>query len=91
MGRIGDDSPVAQRDAEHPDVVEVVVGTLHLASCAYLVDHGQLVDLASYDRRITAVALAMDIPLFEPEGSPAAKAGVTRKAGSSLSPNACRS
>ena len=38
---------------------------LHLASCAYLIDHGQPVVLASYDRRMTAVALAMDIPLFE--------------------------
>ena len=48
---------------------------LHLASCAYLIDHGQPVELASYDRRMTAAALAMDIPLFEPE---AAKARVTR-------------
>ena len=38
---------------------------LHLASCAYLVDHGRPVSLASYDRRMTAVARAMDIPLFE--------------------------
>ena len=42
---------------------------LHLASCAYLVEHGQPVALASYDRRMTAVARAMDIPLFELEGS----------------------
>lgn len=40
---------------------------LHLASCAYLVDHGQAVELASFDRRMTEVARAMDIPLFEPE------------------------
>ena len=40
---------------------------LHLASCAYLVDHGQSVALASYDRRMTAVARAMDIPLLELE------------------------
>lgn len=38
---------------------------LHLASCAYLVDHGQSVVLASYDRRMTAVARAMGIPLFD--------------------------
>ena len=37
---------------------------LHLASCAYLADHGQAVSLASYDRRMTAVARAMGIPLF---------------------------
>ena len=42
---------------------------LHLASCAYLVDHGQPVVLTSYDRRMTAVALAMDIPLFDLERS----------------------
>ena len=42
---------------------------LHLASCAYLVGHGQEVALASYDRRMIAVARAMDIPLFELEGS----------------------
>ena len=40
---------------------------LHLASCAYLVDHGQPVALASYDRRMTAVARAMEISLFELE------------------------
>ena len=37
---------------------------LHLASCAYLADHGQAVSLASYDRRMTAAARAMGIPLF---------------------------
>ena len=42
---------------------------LHLASCAYLVEHAQAVSLASYDRRMTAVARAMDIPLFELDGS----------------------
>ena len=38
---------------------------LHLASCAYLVNHGQSVVLASYDRRMAAVARAMGIPLFD--------------------------
>ena len=42
---------------------------LHLASCAYLVEHGQEVALASYDRRVVAAARAMDIPLFDLEGS----------------------
>ena len=41
---------------------------LHLASCAYLLDRGQEVALASYDRRMTDVARAMDVPLFELEG-----------------------
>ena len=40
---------------------------LHLASCAYLAEHGQGVALASYDRRMNAVARAMDIPLFDLE------------------------
>ena len=42
---------------------------LHLASCAYLAEHGQTVMLASYDRRMNAVARAMDIPLFDLEAS----------------------
>ncbi|MCY4469000.1 MAG: PIN domain-containing protein [Thiotrichales bacterium] len=42
---------------------------LHLASCAYLVEHGQEVALASYDRRMVAAAHAMGIPLFDLEGS----------------------
>ena len=42
---------------------------LHLASCAYLADQGRAVELASYDRRMNDMARAMDVPLFEPEGS----------------------
>jgi len=42
---------------------------LHLASCAYLVDHDQSVVLASYDKRMTAVADAMDIPILDLEGA----------------------
>lgn len=38
---------------------------LHLASCAWLRDSGQTVALASYDRRMTAIAIAMEVPLFE--------------------------
>ncbi len=37
---------------------------LHLASCEYLTEHGQGVVLASYDRRMNAVARAMGIRLF---------------------------
>ena len=36
---------------------------LHLSSCAYLADHGQTISLASYDRRMNAVAESMGIPL----------------------------
>ena len=42
---------------------------LHLASCAYLADRDRSVALASYDRRMTAAARAMDIPSFDPEAS----------------------
>ena len=44
---------------------------LHLASCAYLIENGQPVALASFDRRMIAVARAMDMPLYELEGSQA--------------------
>ena len=42
---------------------------LHLASCAYLADQGQDVELASYDRRMNDIARAMDISLLDAEGS----------------------
>ncbi len=42
---------------------------LHLASCAYLVENGQEVALASYDRRMTAIARAMDFPLYDLEAA----------------------
>ncbi len=38
---------------------------LHLASCEYLRSQGQTVALASYDRRMTAAAQAMEIPVFK--------------------------
>ena len=44
---------------------------LHLASCAYLIDQNQPVVLASYDRRMIAVARAMQIPLFDEGASQA--------------------
>ena len=42
-----------------------ILDALHLASCAYLADQGQDVELGSYDRRMNDVARAMDIPLFD--------------------------
>ena len=42
---------------------------LHLASCAYLAEHAQEVALASYDKRMNAVACAMNIPLFDLEAT----------------------
>ena len=44
------------------------LAALHLASCAWLRDRGQSVALAGHDRRMTAIARAMDIPLFEADG-----------------------
>lgn len=40
---------------------------LHLASCEYLRNQGQSVRLASYDGRMTALAHAMNIPVFAME------------------------
>ena len=42
------------------------IAMLELARrCVYLADHRQAVSLASYDRRMNAVADAMDLPLFD--------------------------
>ncbi|MCY3702204.1 MAG: hypothetical protein OXG16_05930, partial [Rhodospirillales bacterium] len=49
-----------------PDALRTL-DALHLASCAYLAEHGQGVALASYDRRMNDVARAIDIPLFDLE------------------------
>ena len=40
---------------------------LHLASIEYLLNNGQRVQLASYDHRMTAVAKAMEISVFDLE------------------------
>ena len=59
--------PVLERALEpfpeaHP------VRTLHLASCEYLRAAGQRVSHASYDSRMTGVAGALNVPLFDLEG-----------------------
>jgi predicted nucleic acid-binding protein len=38
---------------------------MHLATIQYLREHGQRVQLATYDERLKAAALAMDMPIFE--------------------------
>ena len=38
---------------------------LHLASVDYLRRQGQVVEVASYDRRMTAAARAMDVPIHD--------------------------
>ncbi|WP_428117039.1 PIN domain-containing protein [Candidatus Poriferisodalis sp.] len=44
---------------------------LHLATCAFLGDAGQVVELASYDRRMNDVARAMGISIFSDSPSEA--------------------
>ena len=61
--------PVLERALEaFPGSVSVrTLEALHLASCEYLCNQGQALALASYDRRMTAIARVMNIPLFELE------------------------
>ena len=42
---------------------------LHLATCSYLIEHGQVIVLASFDRRMIDAAKAMGIPLFDLDDS----------------------
>ena len=42
---------------------------LHLASCDYLRNQGQLVSLASYDHRMTTAARALAMPVYDLEPS----------------------
>jgi len=51
-------------DAFPPGAAPRTLDALHLASCAYVAEHGQGVRLASYDRRMNSVARAMGMPLF---------------------------
>ena len=72
IGRVGllELSPVVLSRALDPFPGEANVRTLdalHLASCSYLLDHGQAVSLASYDRRMNSIAGAMRIPLTDPD------------------------
>ena len=61
--------PVLERALEaFPGSVSVrTLDALHLASCEYLCNQGQSIALASYDHRMTAIARAMNIPLFDLE------------------------
>ena len=58
--------PVLERALEtFPESVPVrTLDALQLASCEYLRHQGQSIALASYDPRMTAIARAMNIPLF---------------------------
>lgn len=57
--------PVLARALEAFPVPVRTLDALHLASCEYLRSQGQPVALASFDRRMTAAAGAMEIPIFE--------------------------
>ena len=57
--------PVLARALEAFPLPVRTLDALHLASCEYLRSQGQPVALASYDRRMTAVARAMEVPVFE--------------------------
>ena len=57
--------PVLTRALEAFPLPLRTLDALHLASCQYLRDQGQTVALASYDRRMTDVARAMEVPVFE--------------------------
>ena len=57
--------PVLARALEAFPLPVRTLDALHLASCEYLRRQGQPVALASYDRRMTAVARAMEVPVFE--------------------------
>ena len=68
MGRIAMlelSPPVLTRALEAFPVPVRTLDALHLASCEYLRSQGQLVALASYDRRMTDAARAMDVPVLE--------------------------
>lgn len=74
IGRVGliEMSPIVLARAldSFPGEMNVrTLAALHLASCAYLIDRGQRVALASYDRRMNSVARAMGIPLIDPDGN----------------------
>ena len=57
--------PVLTRALEAFPVPVRTLDAIHLASCEYLRSQGQLVALASYDRRMTDAARAMDVPVLE--------------------------
>ena len=62
--------PVLERALEAFESVPVrTLDALHLASCEYLRHQGQSIALASYDHRMTAIARAINIPLFDLEPS----------------------
>ena len=62
-------SPVLARALDAFPTVVRTLDALHLASCEYLRNQGQSIALASYDARMTSLARAMDIPIFDLESA----------------------
>jgi len=56
-------APVLERALEPFPVPVRTLDALHLASMTFLLGRGQTVELASYDDRLLAAALALDVPL----------------------------
>ena len=61
--------PVLARALDAFPVPVRTLDALHLASCDYLRNQGQSVSLASYDRRMTASARALAMPVYDLEPS----------------------
>ncbi len=61
--------PVLARALDTFPVPVRTLDALHLASCDYLRNQGQSVSLASYDRRMTAAARALAMPVYDLEPS----------------------
>ena len=61
--------PVLTRALDAFPVPVRTLDALHLASYDYLRNQGQSVSLASYDRRMTAAARAMAMPVYDLEPS----------------------
>ncbi len=57
--------PVLTRALEPFPLPVRTLDALHLASCEYLRSQGQTVALASYDRRMTDAASAMDVAVLD--------------------------
>ena len=56
-------TPVLERALEPFPVPVRTLDALHLSSIAFLLGHGQTVELASYDDRLVAAAQALGIPI----------------------------
>ena len=58
--------PILARALEPFPISVRTLDALHLATIEFLRERGQEIDLASFDKRLMAGALALGIPLYEP-------------------------